>query len=475
MFTRPGTEIGSPRLPIPLDRLDGASDSQGNHILLIKYPFIPIGMTVWADPYRRRWIGWILLTSIFIIGSFHRVSTTVIADELMRAFTTTGAQLGLLHASFFYIYAALQLPAGALIDRAGVSKIAIAGALVMSLGAVIFAVSGTFTIGFLGRAFIGLGSSVIYLTVLRYCANWYRSDEIATMNGLTIAGSGFGALLAATPFAFVVGHLGWRDSIASIGVIGILIAGLIYVIVNDTPRSAGFEPIEGVTASAGVSLVTLRKNAEAVLRDTGTWLLGLILFFGLGVSFTVLGLWAVPYFVHSYGVTVQQASNYLFIAQIGFLLGPPAFGWLSDRIHQRTYLIILATVIFTVSYAVLAATGVPPLVVAGGLLFLVQLMNGGFALTYIVAKERHPAEASATAMGAINSVGWLGAAVYPAILGAVLDVFWAGETVAGARVYTLVGYRAAFAIATVSGLLILGCAIAIHRNDRLRPNNPSNQ
>lgn len=422
-------------------------------------------MRVWSDPLGRRWIGWVFLTGVFILGSFHRVSTTVIADELMRTFSTTGAQLGLLHASFFYIYAALQLPAGTLVDRIGVRTIAIGGALVMSVGAFVFAGSDSFLLGFLGRGLIGLGSSVIYLTVLRYCSNWYRSDELATMNGLTIAGSGLGAIIAATPFAILVGQFGWRHAITGAGVIGVVLAVLIYLLVSDTPRAAGFSPIPQTASSPRVSLATVRSNATAILRDTGIWVLGLILFFSLGVSFTVLGLWAVPYFVHSYGVSVHQASNYVFIAQIGFLLGPPAFGWLSDRIHQRTVLIIAATAVFTVAYGALAVIGVPPLVVAGGLLFVVQLMNGGFALTYIVAKERHPAEASATAMGAINSIGWLGAAMYPALMGAVLDVFWAGETVAGARVYTLVGYRAAFTMAAMSGVLILGCALYLYVSD----------
>lgn len=422
-------------------------------------------MNVWSDPLKRRWIGWILLTAVFVLGSFHRVSSTVIADELMRAFSTSGAQLGLLHASFFYIYAALQLPAGALIDLAGVRRIAIAGALFMSLGSFVFALSSSLAIGFLGRGIIGLGSSVVYLSVLRYCANWYRPDELATLNGLTIAGSGLGALVAATPFAIVVGVFGWRSSIASAGIAGIFLVALIYLLVSDTPIEAGFSAIAGVSSSPGVSFSTLRSNIHRVLRDTGTLVLGLILFFSLGVSFTVLGLWAVPYIVNSYGVSVTQASNYVFLAQIGFLLGPPAFGWLSDRFHQRTYLIIAAGVLFTLAYTVLAVTGVPPLLVTGGLLFLVQFTNGGFALSYIVAKERHPEKASATAMGAINSVGWLGAAVYPAIMGAVLDVFWAGKTVAGARVYTLLGYRSAFAIAAVSGVLVLVCAIWIHHNE----------
>jgi hypothetical protein len=42
-------------------------------------------------------------------------------------------------------------------------------------------------------------------------------------------------------------------------------------------------------------------------------------------------------------------------------------------------------------------------------------------------------------------------------MGAVLDAYWTGETVAGARVYTALGYRVAFGIATLSGLLSLAC------------------
>jgi hypothetical protein len=42
-------------------------------------------------------------------------------------------------------------------------------------------------------------------------------------------------------------------------------------------------------------------------------------------------------------------------------------------------------------------------------------------------------------------------------MGAVLDAYWTGETVAGARIYTAFGYRVAFGIATLAGLLSLAC------------------
>nr|WP_239640851.1 hypothetical protein [Haloferax sulfurifontis] len=63
--------------------------------------------SVRSAPTRLRWALWALLTTGFLLVSFHRVTSAVLADDLARAFDTTGAELGMLHASFFYIYAGL--------------------------------------------------------------------------------------------------------------------------------------------------------------------------------------------------------------------------------------------------------------------------------------------------------------------------------------------------------------------------------
>ncbi|MDY6765107.1 MAG: MFS transporter, partial [Halobacteria archaeon] len=131
--------------------------------------------SIWTDPLKRRWLGWGTLTAAFLLVSFHRVSTAVIAEELMRAFDTTGAQLGLLHASFFYIYALLQLPSGVVVDRMGTRRVATVGVVVMSAGVIGFSMSNSYLVGFLTRTLIGLGGSVMYIATLRFCANWYRT------------------------------------------------------------------------------------------------------------------------------------------------------------------------------------------------------------------------------------------------------------------------------------------------------------
>jgi fucose permease len=83
---------------------------------------------------QRRAALWTLLAASFLLVNFHRTATGVLADTLARTFEATAAELGLLHASFFYIYAALQLPAGLIVDRYGPRRVGTVGLFLMTGG-----------------------------------------------------------------------------------------------------------------------------------------------------------------------------------------------------------------------------------------------------------------------------------------------------------------------------------------------------
>jgi sugar phosphate permease len=410
-----------------------------------------------------RWLLWGVLAGGFLLVNFHRVSTAVISGSLASTFNTTGAELGLLHASFFYIYAALQLPAGLLVDRYGPRNIAAAGLLVMSAGATGFALAPTFTIGFVARAFVGLGGSVLYIATLRFLANWYRPDEFATMTGWTVAAAGLGGVLATTPLAIAVDATDWRVATAIAALVGAAFTIAVYLLVRDEPADAGFEPIAGVSPPKGVpDLTTVISNTKSVLTERETWLMGGLLFFTIGTNFTVLGLWGVPYVVDVYNVGVGTASGYVLVGNLGLLMGSPVIGSLSDRVGRRTPLIVASVGVFVLAYGLIFLTVRPPLIVFGAALFIAQFVTGGTLLSYTVAKERHSAAASGTVTGLINGIGYFGAAVFPAAMGAALDAYWTGALVDGARSYTAAGYRVAFGIAVVAGLVALICAIWLH-------------
>ncbi len=62
---------------------------------------------------------WMLLplSLLFLLSQFYRTSSAVIASELMHDLSLTAANLGALSSVFFYAFALIQIPMGAVIDR----------------------------------------------------------------------------------------------------------------------------------------------------------------------------------------------------------------------------------------------------------------------------------------------------------------------------------------------------------------------
>ena len=423
-------------------------------------------MDIWATATKRRWIVWGALALGFLLVNVHRLSTAVLSEGLMRAFDTTGASLGTLHSAFFYVYAPMQVGAGVLADRMGIRRTATAGTVVMSLGAVAFGFAESYLVALLARIVIGLGGSVIFIATLRFCANWYRPNEFATMSGLTIAIAGVGGILATTPLAVVVTALGLRSTLVGIGLGGLAIAVVVWLLARDTPADAGLDPVENVPSSPPLSLKAVAANVRTVFAERETWLAGLALFTSTGINITVIGLWGLPYVSHVYDLSVTAASTLTLLGSLGLLVGPPLVGRVSDWLGRRTELMMAGAAVYTLAFGVLAWVGDPPLAVVGLLMFTASFLAGAYALGYTVVKDRHGSAASGVATGAVNAVGFTGAAVFPTIMGLILDAYWTGDTVAGARVYTMFGYRVMFALAAAGGLASLLCVSSLHLRTR---------
>ncbi len=417
---------------------------------------------VWYDPNRRRWILWGILVLSFLLVNIYRLSTAVISEQLMNAFGTTGAQLGTLHAIFFLVYALMQIPTGILVDRVGTRLTATAGGIVMNVGVVWFALAGGYSGALAGRFLIGLGGSVLFVCVLRFCTNWFRADEAGTMTGISFGAGGIGGILATTPFAVAVDFAGWRPTLLALGGFGIALAVLTLLLVRDSAERAGLPKIENVPEQSRLSVSEVRKYVREVLVDRWTWIVSILLYCAGGINLTLVGLWGIPYVVQVYDVSVTTASTITLMGGVGIVVGPPLFGRLSDRIGRETEFIIGGSIIYTISLAIIAVMGDPPFAVVGLIFFLTGSLFGTFILTYPMIQSRHDDRASGIALGTINGASFFGAATFPTLMGWVLDVYWTGELLGGVRVYTTTGYRVAFAIGTLAGLISIGCAVWLH-------------
>jgi sugar phosphate permease len=72
------------------------------------------------EQMKRRWLALGIVALAYVLSFFQRFAPAGIAnDDLAAAFDTSAASLGVLAATYFYVYTVMQVPTGMLADTSG--------------------------------------------------------------------------------------------------------------------------------------------------------------------------------------------------------------------------------------------------------------------------------------------------------------------------------------------------------------------
>ncbi len=196
-----------------------------------------------------RWVVWGILVVIYLTVFFHRMSVGVIVGDLENSFGMNATQIANLGAMYFYAYTLMQVPTGILVDYLGPKKTVIAGSVIAAVGSILFSFASTIMLAYFSRLLVGLGVSVVFLSILKIQANWFPAKDFATMSGVTSFIGSLGGLLAQTPLLIIVGLIGWRASFLSMGVISLGLAVLVMLFIKNTPTEKGLPEVNPVQAA----------------------------------------------------------------------------------------------------------------------------------------------------------------------------------------------------------------------------------
>jgi sugar phosphate permease len=415
------------------------------------------------DEYRRfqrtRWTIYALLVTAYMMAFFHRMAPGVVASDLMAAFRTTGAELGSLAAMYYYIYTAMQIPAGVLADTLGPRVSAGVGSLVAGAGSILFGLAPDFATASAGRLLVGLGVSVVFVGLMQSNTVWFSERRYGLVSGLTLFLGNVGSILAAGPLAAVLLWFSWRNVFVAAGVLSLGLALAIFLWVRNRPEAAGFL---SVRAQAGLADHPPRDrhwwaDLKTVLANRRVWP-GFWVNFGVtGSLLSFAGLWGVPLLRDVHGLSRGEAALYTTAALAGFAVAAFFMGGFSDRLGRRRPVILGAALLSCLSWLALALLPWRPGLSGFALYTLLGLSAGGFVVTYAAAKEwARPANAG-MAIALVNTGLFLGAAIMQPLFGWVADLAWDGILMEGARRYPWAGYlngllvSAGFAALAVAG------------------------
>ena len=400
---------------------------------------------------RTAAIAWLITAVYYFYQYTLRSAPAVMMPELSEAFGLSAMGVASIVGLFYYAYSPFSLVAGVAMDQIGPRRVIPLGAALVGVGALLFG-SGNSEAASIGRFIQGAGGVFALVGAAYIATTNFPPSRAATLIGATqmfgMAGGSAGQFLVGPAIASGVP---WSAFWIAMGVVGLVISVLLFVLLppaQKTDRRADW------WKSTAVAMKTVFGNPQSILCGV---IAGLLF-----IPTTIFDMvWGVRYLQDArgfeYGAAVIRSS----MVPLGWIIGCPLLGFISDRIGRRKPVIAGGAVVLLLCLAwiLYGPTDLFPPYVLG---LAAGLASGAAMLPYTVIKEANPPHMSGTATGVVNFLNF----TFSALLGPVFASLLLTVS-GGAAQMTLDHYQTAFQ------WLLYGVGLAIALTLLLKETGPA--
>ncbi|WP_084102453.1 MFS transporter [Demequina sp. NBRC 110051] len=385
-----------------------------------------------AKASRLAWIAMGVAAFVYFMAVVHRTSFGIAGIEASERFGIEATTLSVLAMVQIAVYAAMQLPAGSLIDRFGSRAVLIGGSLIMAAGQLLLATTPALAGAVIARVLIGLGDAPIFIAGNQIAAKYFPPRQVPVIvQSLGIIGQ-LGQVASSIPVAFLLHEQGWSVAFSTLAAMGLAAAASVIIGIR-RPKTA--DAVAASPTPPPAARVTLHEAIRPAGVKLGFWThwLGLI-----GPN-TIALLWGVPFLVQAQGLEATTASGLLTVMVVANVCAGPVLGVLTGRHPLRRSWLVLA--IGVVAAAVWASVLIPttPRPIWQLVLWLaITGVSGPASLIGLDFARTHGlAGRGGAAVGFANIGGFAATVVAVLLVGATLQAV----SPAGASEYTLGEYR----------------------------------
>jgi sugar phosphate permease len=385
---------------------------------------------------RRAWAVWAAAIAVYVLAVFHRTSLGVAGLVAAERFHISSAQLATFTMVQLLVYAGMQIPVGAILDRVGSRAMLVTGAALMSCAQLGFAFAGTFAEGIVARVFVGMGDAMVFISLLRLVALWFPPGRTAMITQVTGVLGQLGALASAAPLALALSAWGWTPSFTTAAAVGVLLGLVLVLVVRDSPY-AGHDREE-------LKVRAVARAVKLAWGEPGTRL-GLWSHFSAQFGSNVFALlWGFPFLVSGQGLSTGTASALLMLMTVATVIASPVVGTFVTRFpySRSTLVLCIVAAIMLVWALVLLWPGRAPLPVLALLVVVISLGGPGSMVGFDLARTFNPPTRIGSATGIVNVGGFFAALSTIALIGLVLDHVAPG----GPSTYSTDSFRVAMSV-----------------------------
>jgi len=388
---------------------------------------------------RTAWIVFGVAVVAYVVAVIHRTAFGVASADAFDRFGIGATALSMLAVVQIALYAAMQVPAGTMLDRWGPARVIIAGSLVMTVGQALMAFAPGFGWALVARALIGAGDAPIFIAVARLVAIHFPPRRVPVMVQLTGLIGQTGQLASAIPFAYLLHRTSWTPAFATLAVLGLVTAGVVWWVL--------VRPTDDAEIEERLPAASVREALKTHWTTPGVRLGFWSHFVAPFSANTIALLWGVPYFTTAQNLSPAQTSLLLTCIVVSNIAVAPFIGVLTAR-HplRRSWLVLGGAFVMALAWAALLIPTTPrPLWQLVGFVLIIgaggpmSLVGMDFARSFAVQHK------TGSANGFVNMGGFIATIISVLLVGIVLQVV----APSGASTYTLGEYRLAFAALAV--------------------------
>jgi MFS family permease len=382
-----------------------------------------------------KWWVVVMLWFVCFFNYADRQAIFSVFELLKSEMDLSDLQLGIVGAAFMWVYAGAGPIAGLIGDRINRKTLIIAGLVFWSLITIATALSTRYSHLVLFRALEGLGESFYFPASMSMLSDYHgagtRSRAMSIHQSSVYAGT-----IAGGSVAGVLGqHYGWRSSFYLFGSLGMLLGVLLLMLLREPARGQSSAAAVKVQHQAQATLAwrvtqLLKQALRTVTELFANPMVRILTLVFIGANFVaMIFLTWMPSFLYrkfslSLAMAGVSATAYL---QIASVLGVLSGGVLADRLAKtnRGGRMLTQAIGLTLGVPFIFLAGwtisVPVVIVAlAGFGYFKGLYDANIwaSLHDVVRPERR-----ASAVGFMNSLGWIGGGVAPVAIAAASERF----------------------------------------------------
>jgi MFS family permease len=363
--------------------------------------------------------AWLLVAVYYFYQYALRSAPSVMMPQLSDAFSVNALGVSAIVGMFYYGYSPFSLVAGTSMDRFGAKRVIPIGAAVVGIGAILFA-TGNVAAANIGRFLQGAGGAfaligAVYLITKNFPAS-VAASFIGTTQMFGMAGGSAGQFLVGP---IIKGGVSWDRFWIYAGCLGLLISVVLLILLpKETPKTK---------SSGSGAFAALLRSLGKVFRNPQSYLCGFISGL-LFIPTTILGMtWGVRFLQEARGREYEAAVTLAAAVPLGWMIGCPLLGFISDRLGRRKP-VILGGTIMLLAVVTWVLFGNPEILRGHTVGILMGIASGAAMLPYTIIKEANPPELGGTATGVINFINFTFSALLGPVFGARLMEMPEGDT-----------------------------------------------